>query len=295
MSRKPKMHEPLNASFFNVLAAVADEQKPDAKEESAARPFLKWVGGKRSILPQLIARMPASYETYREPFIGGGALFFALQPAKAQLSDINFHLMITYRAVRDNVAALIEELNVHDKLHNKKHFLAMREALAVEEDPVKLAALVIYLNKTCFNGLYRVNQEGKFNVPMGDYKNPGLYEEAVLKADSKALQGVQLKQCSFDQTPIAKGDFFYLDPPYHKTFSGYDRSGFGDDAHKRLAEYCKLIDKAGAHFMLSNSDTDFVRSLYSGFSIENVEATRSVSCKVGSRGKETEIIVRNYT
>lgn len=295
MSRKPKMHEPLNASFGNVLAAIADEQKPEAREESAAKPFLKWVGGKRSILPQLIERMPASYETYRELFVGGGALFFAVQPKKAALSDVNFHLMITYRAVRDNLAALIEELKIHEKMHSKKHYYATRELFAVEQEPIKIAALFIYLNKTCFNGLYRVNRDGMFNVPMGDYKNPGLYDDAVLKADSMALQHVQLQQCPFDQVKVAKGDFVYLDPPYHKTFSNYDSSQFGDEAHARLAEFCKRIDKAGAHFMLSNSDTDYVRTLYSGFSVENVEATRNVSCKVASRGKETEIIVRNYT
>lgn len=278
----------------NPVAHGKDEQKPATpQEKSAAKPFLKWVGGKRSILPELIARMPASYETYREPFVGGGALFFAVQPKKAALSDVNFRLMITYRAVRDNVAGLIEELKIHNEKHSKEHFYAMRELLGTEQDPTKIAALVIYLNKTCFNGLYRVNRRGMFNVPMGNYKNPCLYDDAVLKADSEALKGVQLQQCSFEQVKVAKGDFVYLDPPYHKTFSSYDSSRFDDKAHARLAEFCKQIDKAGAHFMLSNSDTD-VRGLYSGFLIEDVQATRRVSCKAGSRSKETEIIVRNY-
>lgn len=293
MSRPPKIHAPIQASFADVLGAIADEQKPEV-QTLGSRPFLKWVGGKRSILPQLIERMPEQYGTYREAFVGGGALFFALQPAKAHLADINFHLVLTYRAVRDDVDRLITNLKLHAKNHSLAYFQAARDRLCSEKDTTKIAALLIYLNKTCFNGLYRVNKAGKFNVPMGSYKDPGIFEEDVLRNDSKLLQGVELLQHPFFQMPVVREDFYYLDPPYHKTYSQYDGSGFGDPEHTRLAQFCKEIHQAGAFFMLSNSDTPFVRDLYKGFTIEQVSASRSVSCKGHQRGKENELIIRNY-
>ena len=161
-------------------------------------------------------------------------------------------------------------------------------------DPVKVAALFIYLNKTCFNGLYRVNRAGEFNVPIGDYKDPSLFDEDVLRKDAAALKGAIVKQHQFSHMPIVREDFYYLDPPYHKTYDGYNGTGFDDDEHKKLAGYCKELAKAQAHFMLSNSDTPLVRSLYASYHIEVVEASRSVSCKGPQRGKESELIIRNY-
>jgi DNA adenine methylase len=293
MTRPQKIHAPLGVDFDTALKAIADESKPET-ESVGARPFLKWVGGKRSILAYLLARMPETYETYRESFVGGGALFFAVQPMRAYLSDINFHLMLTYQAVRDDVDRLLLNLKVHEKAHGKEYFQAARERLAHETDTTKLAALVIYLNKTCFNGLYRVNREGKFNVPMGSYSAPAIYDEVVLKSDSQVLQGVELKQHPFWQTPVCREDFYYLDPPYHQVYANYDSSGFADKEHKRLAEFCRELDEAKAFFMLSNSDTPFIRSLYAKFHIEEVAAVRSVSCKGQSRGRETELVIRNY-
>lgn len=292
MTRPPKYHDPLSASFDEVLTAIADENKPIIG--TFARPFVKWVGGKRSILPELIKRVPEEYDTYHEPFIGGGALYFALKPKSANLSDINFHLVLTFKAVRDNLEVLISELSTHAKNHDKKHFLQARKKLFIEKDPTKIAALFIYLNKTCFNGLYRVNKSGFFNVPMGDYKDPAILDEENLRNCSKVLQGAEIEQHSFLQEKAVKGDFYYLDPPYHETYDGYSGSGFGDEEHKKLADFCREIDKKGGYFMLSNSDTPFVRTLYTGYTVEIVSSSRSVSCKAHQRGKENELIIRNY-
>jgi DNA adenine methylase len=293
MSRPPRIIDPIDATFGEALAAIADEKKPEAVS-TTTKPFLKWVGGKRSILDDLVMRMPAHYNTYREPFIGGGALFFRVQPKRAALSDINFHLMLTYLAVRDDLDGLIAALKIHQSRHDKGYFMRARKRLSTEKGTTKTASLLIYLNKTCFNGLYRVNKEGGFNVPMGSYDDPNLFDEDLLRADSAILQGVELEQRHFSQIEIGREDFFYLDPPYHKTYDGYNGSGFADDQHTKLAEVCRKIHAAGAFFMLSNSDTPFVRGLYNGFTIEQVSASRSVSCKGEGRGKENELIIRNY-
>ncbi|MEG0287367.1 MAG: DNA adenine methylase [Victivallaceae bacterium] len=293
MSRKPKNHDHLPLPFEQVITGISDEQKPETLL-LAARPFLKWVGGKRSLLPQLEARLPLEYTTYHEPFIGGGALFFEVQPRKACLTDINFHLVLTFQAVRDEVDALIKQLKIHGQHHDKDYFLKARDSLFGEKEFVKIAALFIYLNKTCYNGLYRVNKSGKFNVPMGSYKDPAILDEDNLRNASKLLQGIDIQQRPFTQTPIVKGDFYYLDPPYHKTYDGYSGQGFADAEHEKLAQLCHDINKSGGYFMLSNSDTEFVRKLYKIYSIEDVMASRMVSCKSNQRGKENELIIRNY-
>lgn len=293
MSRPSKQHAPLQGSFDTVLKIVADENKPTPKIVGA-RPFLKWVGGKRSILPTLLEKMPKQYTVYREPFLGGGALFFAVQPKAADLSDVNFHLILGYRAVRDDVDGLLRNLKIHAAKHNKEYYGRARERLGKEQDPTKIGALLIYLNKTCFNGLYRVNKDGLFNVPIGDYDDPPIVDEDNLRAVSKALKGVEIEQRQYWQTKIERANFYYLDPPYHKVYEGYDAGGFGDEGHKKLAGYCKDLDKAGCYFMLSNSDTSLIRSLYKGFTIESVMASRMVSCKANQRNKQSELIIRNY-
>jgi DNA adenine methylase len=287
-----KLHQPLGVSFDDALGRIADQHKPTIT--LAARPFLKWVGGKRSIIDQLLKRVPESYKAYHEPFLGGGALFFALQPDKAYLSDINFHLTIAFTTVRDHADELIAQLKIHEANHSQPYYLGSRVKLFQETEPVKIAALFIYLNKTCFNGLYRVNKAGKFNVPMGSYKNPAILDEPNLRNASQVLQGVEIKQHSFKQARPKKHDFYYIDPPYHTTYSQYNNSGFGDEEHKLLADYCHTIDGVGGYFMVSNSDTPLVRELYKGYNIEVVAASRSVSCKAYQRGKENELIIRNY-
>ena len=259
-----------------------------------ARPFVKWVGGKRSIMSILSKRIPAKYTGYCECFMGGGALFFALQPKNATLSDINLNLVLAYRSIRDDVDALICELEKHKAAHDKAYFLKVRKAISTEEDPVKVAGLLIYLNKTCYNGLYRVNKAGEFNAPMGDYENPTILDETNLRSVSKALQGVSIEHKSFEEIVPEKGKFYYLDPPYHKTYAGYNGNGFGDENHEELAKKCRDIDAVGGYFMLSNSDTDFIRGLYKGFGIEDIMAGRYVSCKANQRGQKNEVLIRNY-
>jgi DNA adenine methylase len=293
MSRPPRIHDPVQGSLNEPLAAIADEQKPET-QTIAARPFVKWVGGKRSILPELVRRMPRQYGAYREAFVGGGALFFAVQPSRAYLSDINFHLILTYRAVRDDVQKLIALLKTHEKNHSLDYFKKARKRVCAEQDATAVAALLIYLNKTCFNGLYRVNKQGEFNVPMGSYKDPGIFDESVLRNDSTLLQGVDLFQHPFWQVPLVREDFYYLDPPYHQTYSQYDGRGFDDEAHRKLATFCNELNDAKAYFMLSNADTPFVRSLYEGFHFDRVAGARSVSCNGAERGRENELIIRNY-
>ncbi len=272
---------------------IADDQEITT-ERISARPFVKWVGGKRSILPLLIERLPESYNAYHECFVGGGALFFELQPDKAVLADVNFHLTKTYQAIKTDVEAVIKLLKHHTKKHNKTYYLAARELLSEETDTIKIAAWFIYLNKTCYNGLYRANRSGKFNVPMGSYKNPAILDEENLRNASHILQTATIQQQPFQNTKIKKGAFYYLDPPYHKTYDGYNGQGFGDDEHQNLAALCHSIDKAGGYFMLSNSNTEFVKDLYKTYNIEHILASRSVSCKSNQRGKENELLIRNY-
>lgn len=294
MSRNPKIHQPLGHTFDEVLTTIADQHKPGVRTV-AARPFVKWVGGKRSIIDILLSKVPKEYGRYIEPFMGGGALFFALQPDDAYLSDINFRLIIAYEAIRDDVETVIALLKEHAALHDKEYYYAARDQLSVATKPVEIAAWFIYLNKTCYNGLYRVNQSGKFNVPMGSYKEPSIVDEDNLRNVSAVLQVADIQQGTFSQIKPKAKDFFYIDPPYHKTYDKYTGDGFGDKEHELLANYCRAIDAKGGFFMVSNSDTEFVRDIYKGYNIEQVAASRSVSCKGNQRGRENELLIRNYS
>lgn len=283
------------------VSEIQNVQKPTQTQEHLkefskydAKPFVKWVGGKRSILPILSQNMPENYSAYYEVFAGGAALFFELNPLNASLSDVNSHLISTYLTIRDNIDELIASLGIHAKNHNKDYYLRAREQFSATHDMTERAALMIYLNKTCYNGLYRVNKSGKFNVPIGSYKNPTILDETNLRNVSLVLQDVTILNHSFDKAKIEKGAFYYLDPPYHKTYSSYDGRGFADKEHIKLAEFCQKIQDAGAYFMLSNSDTDFIKELYKSFNILHIKANRSVSCKSNQRGKEGELLIKNY-
>jgi DNA adenine methylase len=264
------------------------------KTDVQAKPFLKWVGGKRSILQELISRLPESYGSYHELFMGGGALYFATRNKSSYLSDVNERLVNAFMCVRDNADAVVQELKLHEIAHNKDHFYEARKQLSTESDSVKKAALFIYINKTCFNGMYRVNSKGDYNVPMGRYTNPIILDETNLRLVSAVLQDVDIRHQGYEKSSIIKNDFYYLDPPYHQTFTGYDSSGFGETEQKKLAEFCSSINEKGGYFMLSNSDTSFIRDLYKKFKIETVMASRMVSCKGSSRGRKNEVVVRNY-
>lgn len=261
-----------------------------------AKPFIKYAGGKTSILPELIKRVPASYNTYHEAFVGGGALFFA-QQRWAIISDINYPLIITYQSLQYYLEEVIHELEYHARQHEEDpdHYYNVRYCFNTGYHcPWQVAGAFIYLNKTCYNGLYRVNKKGEFNVPKGKQKNVTICDIETLTAASVALQGITIKCCDFRTIEKRKGDFYYLDPPYYNAYAKYDSSSFTADDHMDLRNVCGEIDLAGGYFMLSNSDTEFIRNLYFGYNIETVLAKRSVSRDKTQRGKVNELIIRNY-
>lgn len=269
-----------------------------SKSASGPRPFIKWVGGKRQILHELVARVPARFGTYHEPFVGGGALFFAVRPEKAVLSDNNERLVRTWRGVRDHVDKVIALLAKYP--HDKQFFLEMRERDIDAATDVEVAAWFIYLNKTAFNGLYRVNSKNKYNVPFGRYVNPNICDEVTLRACSKALRGAQIEHEDFGAVleRAQEGDFVYFDPPYVPLsatayFTSYTAEGFSSDDQKRLRDVARSLKAKGVHVLLSNSSAGFVRSIYKkGFKIEEVLASRQVNCQAEGRGPIVELVIR---
>lgn len=267
-------------------------------------PFLKWAGGKSQLLSQLDRFLPQQFHTYFEPFLGGGAVFFHLRPRRAVLADSNPELVNTYLAVRDNPRALMEALDQHNSNRmGEAYFYRVRDEVQVSSlTPVERAARTIFLNKTCFNGLYRVNARGKFNVPWGDYANPRLYERPNLESASRLLRGKTILVADY-RTALARakfGDFAYLDPPYHplsqtSSFTSYTKEDFGDKQQAELAGTCRLLDKRGVLFALSNSSTPFILSLYDGFRIEKLKAKRAINSKASGRGPIDELLILNYS
>lgn len=253
-------------------------------------PFLKWAGGKRALIGQILPWTPNIYNRYYEPFVGGGALYFHLQPKSAVLSDLNKDLVNCYVCIRDCPDDVLKLLEKHQKLHCKAHFLRQRKLLKYGTKPER-AARIIYLNKTCFNGLYRVNKEGVFNTSIGSYKNPPICNETSLHLASLALQGADLKCCDFAAHELKEGDFAYLDPPYDGGFVEYTKEGFDDLSQLRLRDWFAASAKKGASLVLSNSDTPFTRNLYKDFRIVRVTASRAISCKAESRNPAPEILV----
>ena len=266
-----------------------------------ARPFLKWAGGKRQLLPELLPRVPERFKAYHEPFVGGGALFFELASTdtlgKAHLSDVNGPLIDTYLAVKDHVEEVITRLKKHR--NEESYFYEVRK-----QNPIKLAiraARLIYLNKTCFNGLYRENRSGQFNAPFGFYKKPNICDEKNLRAVSQVLRKVDISRRSYLSVlgKAKKGDFVYFDPPYYpltetSKFTGYDRGGFTKDDQRELRDTFSELSERGVQVMLSNSDTPPVRELYDSFRIDRVDANRPINCKGDRRGKVSELVIRNY-
>ncbi len=278
-------------------------ESASASQPVSARPVLKWAGGKGRLLAELIARIPNQFNTYHEPFIGGGALFFALagqgRIGRANLSDANGSLIDVYVALQTDVESVIAALREH--IYEREHYYRVRAQRPEELTLPERAARIIFLNKTCYNGLYRENRRGEFNVPFGRYKNPTICDEPNLRAAARALQGVNISRRPFFTTlHYAKaGDFVYFDPPYHPlsataNFTSYDRAGFGPDDQRRLRDVFAALRDKGVMAMLSNSDTPFIRELYAGFQIDQVLAARAVNSKANGRGKVAEVIVRNY-
>jgi DNA adenine methylase len=272
-----------------------------APAPASATPIVKWVGGKSKLLPELLARLPARHGRYFEPFAGGAALFFRLAPAAAVLADRNPDLIAVYRAVAGDVDAVIRRLELHRRLHDEKHYYGVRERWndrGVSWSPVDRAAAFIYLNKTCYNGLWRVNRAGEFNVPVGRYVDPPICAADGLRAAARVLATAELRHGDYHEAvaDARAGDLVYFDPPYDPVtdtarFTSYTDGGFGPDDQRALAALARRLVARGCHVLLSNSDTPFVRSLYAGLRIDRVSCPRAINCKAGSRGEVSEVIV----
>lgn len=269
-------------------------------------PVVKWVGGKRQLLGDILPLIPKAFSSYAEPFFGGGAVLFALQPNKAIINDLNSDLIVMYKVIKENPDELIADLKTHD--NSPEYFYALRdidrnkEAYSTLSD-IKKASRLIYLNKTCYNGLFRVNSAGEFNTPFGHYKNPNIVNEPVIRAVSNYFNKAQITFSSQDfaevLTNVKKGCFVYLDPPYDPvsdtaSFTGYNKGGFDKEEQLRLKKSCDELNKRNIKFMLSNSATEFIKEIYSDYNITIVKAIRAVNSDGSKRGAIDEVIIRNY-
>ncbi len=276
-----------------------------------AKPFVKWVGGKRQLLTQFRLRnlfppelFDSTKNTYFEPFVGGGAVFFDLLPKHAVLSDMNNELVTTYNVIKNDVESLVKSLKKHKV--NKEYFLKIRAQDVSKLSDVEIASRFIYLNRTCFNGLYRVNKAGGFNVPFGQNKNPLICDEVNLERVSKALKNVTIKHQDYKEVlrKAKKGDFIYFDPPYYPmsktaSFTSYTKDAFLDKEQIELRDIFVELHKRGCLVMLSNSDAPFINKIYSEIKdkkihIHKVEAGRAINSKGSGRGKILEVVVTNY-
>jgi DNA adenine methylase len=281
---------------------------PFSERETPVLPlFLKWAGGKLQLIEQFENLFPPDFRNYYEPFIGSGAVFFYLKskskPNKVTLSDTNEELINCFAVVRDKPSELIEVLLNHRKRHSKQYYYEVRDLESDRLDSVSRAARMVYLNKTCFNGLYRVNSKGEFNVPFGDYKNPSIFDRNTLYRASQMLQDADLRVMTFDKVLdfAGKDDFVYFDPPYiplskTSSFTRYSKSEFSIKQQNRLSEVFRALDSMGCFVMLSNSDHSLTRELYSDYdkNIVVVRAKRKINSVGSKRGAINEIVVTNY-
>ncbi len=273
-----------------------------------ARPFLKWVGGKGQILNQLEVFFPKKFNNYFEPFVGGGAVFFHLKPERAYLNDVNSTLMHTYKLIKNEPEKLIKGLDSLEKKYKtledskrKDFFLDVRSKYNDSLDNFERSVYLIFLNKTCFNGMYRENSKGGFNVPFGSYKNPKILDRENLNSVSQSIKKATLLNKDFVEAVknAKRGDFIYLDPPYYpinKTsqFTTYSKNNFLEKEQVRLKDLFVELDKRGCFVLLSNSNTEFIRRLYNGYKQEEILAGRSINSVGSKRGKILELAVRNY-
>ncbi|MGB9179625.1 MAG: Dam family site-specific DNA-(adenine-N6)-methyltransferase [Pyrinomonadaceae bacterium] len=276
------------------------------RRDDIAQPFVKWAGGKRNLLNSLKSHLPAEFNNYHEIFVGGGALFFALidRITHAYLSDNNLDLVVTYQEIKKDPKHLIARLKDYAAGHSREQFQRVRNESP--QAPVEMAARFIYLNKTCFNGLWRVNKSGKFNVPIGDYKKPKILDEENLMACHRALQKATITCHDYRaiNTRPQRGDFCYIDPPYHPTtddsFTAYTKENFTEKNQSELRDFAVELHKAGVLLMLSNSKTKHIKNLYSEkgldriFNLHTVQAPRTVNCKPHARGAVDEYLITNY-
>ena len=271
------------------------------------KPFLKWAGGKRKLLSKIQNYIPKEFSTYYEPFVGGGAVLFYLLPKKAVISDVSEELINVYWVIKNNINELIEDLRMHK---NEKEYYYKIRALDREKEfnylsNVFKASRIIYLNKTCYNGLFRVNRKGYFNVPFGRYKNPDIVNEDNLHSVNQYFNenDIEILNTDFEDAlkNVKKGDFVYLDPPYHpisetSSFTSYTDNGFNENEQIRLKKVCDKLNQIGCKFLLSNSDSNLVMDLYKDYreTLEKVQVPRSINCKASGRGKINEVLIRNY-
>ena len=269
-------------------------------------PFVKWVGGKRQLIGDIVPLLPKKVSSYCEPFLGGGAVLFSVQPKNAFVNDLNEELIAVYETIRDDVDTLIATLNQHK--NNQEHYYSTRDLDRDKENyqtlsKVTKAARLIFLNKTCYNGLFRVNSAGEFNTPFGNYKNPNIVNEPVLRAVNKYLNVNNVSFYSEDFAEnllrVKKGCFVYLDPPYDpvsdtSSFTGYNKGGFDKNEQVRLKLCCDDLNNRGIKFLLSNSATVFIKELYKGYHISVVEAKRAINSDASKRGAVEEVLIRNY-
>lgn len=281
--------------------------KNSRKKNIVLAPVVKWVGGKRQLLGDIEQLIPKTFTTYVEPFVGGGAVLFDVQPKKAVINDFNTELINVYKVIKDNSDELIKILQVHENLNSEEYFYKIRALDRSDKydemNCVEKAARIIYLNKTCYNGLFRVNQSGQFNSPYGRYKNPNIVNTPVVLAMSKYFNENKIKIMSGDYKHalknLRKGAFVYFDPPYmpissSSSFTGYTENGFNIDKQVELKEECDKLNSKGIKFLLSNSDHSFIRDLYKDYEIITVKAKRSINSKGNKRGEINEVLVRNY-
>lgn len=285
------------------LSLDAEDSSASFNRTTVARPFVKWVGGKRSLLGELTAHMPESYTDYFEPFVGGGAFFFELATSQglrgrsAFLRDMNFDLINTYQVIKNGVEPLILLLKEHARKHSKDYYYQVRSQHHLD-DRVAIAARFIYLNRTCFNGLWRVNRKGEFNVPMGSYKNPRICHDDNLRACQDILRNTDIRTRDFRKYEAKKNDFVYFDPPYHPldetSFTSYYKHSFGWKEQIALRDVCLELKDRGAKVMVSNSATLFIQEIYEQFKIHRVQAPRMVNSRADKRGLVDEFLITSY-
>ena len=295
--------------LFQSVDTTEDIDEVQKLISQKPKPFVKWVGGKRQLLKQfrdLGLYPPELFDpttnTYYEPFVGGGAVFFDLLPERAELSDLNRELVITYNVIKNNIDELIFSLKQH--IYDKEYYLEVRAKNVNELSDIEVASRFIFLNRTGFNGLYRVNKKGQFNVPVGRYSNPVICDEENLRRVSRELQNVIIKHQDYTSVlkNAQKGDFIYFDPPYYplnrtSSFTAYTSESFLEKEQTELRDTFVELHKRGCYVMLSNSDTPFINDLYSeidGATIHKITAGRAVNSKGSGRGKITELLVTNY-
>lgn len=267
-------------------------------------PIVKWVGGKRQLLSKIIPLIKKNFSTYVEPFVGGGAVFFELQPRKAIINDLNSELINVYSVVRDFPERLISELEKHSEKNSEEYYYAIRSMDRNSEfdklSNIQKAARILYLNKTCYNGLYRVNSSGQFNSPYGRYKNPNIVNSVSIRAMSKYLKNneIDIRQGDYREIlkNLSRGAFVYFDPPYmpistSSSFTGYTENGFNYEQQLCLKEECDKLREKGIPFLQSNSDCPEIRELYHNYNVEIVQAKRAINSKSEKRGEINEVLI----